>query len=272
MSGTGRFARISEGLTEGVAADAELIGLVLLGSASEAGAARRDEWSDHDFFAIAAEGRGAAARASLGWLPEPERIALVVSEGEIGRVVLYDDGHVLEFALAEAGELTGAPVGQATVAVDDARGTVASLVRAGQQQVVRGDGFDPAMDAGLVLVKLLIGVGRARRGEVLTAGEFIRVWAVRHLVRAVRGRGVGGGGGADGGGARAGENRDAIDPVRRFEQDFPEWGARIADALAQPVEPAARALFDLVRARLEPDWPEFPTAAADAVARRLGWF
>jgi hypothetical protein len=44
---------------------------VLLGSASDEAAARRDEWSDHDFFALIASGRGPEVRpnfsARLGW-------------------------------------------------------------------------------------------------------------------------------------------------------------------------------------------------------------
>ncbi|QTV79184.1 hypothetical protein [Microbacterium sp. NIBRBAC000506063] len=47
-------------------------------------------------------------------------------------------------------------------------------------------------------------------------------------------------------------------------------GGRIAAAIAQEPEAAARALFALLR-ELEPDWPEFPSRAADAVAVRLGW-
>ena len=111
-----------------------------------------------------------------------------------------------------------------------------------------------------MLVKLLIGVGRARRGELLNAGEFVRGWAVRLLVRVIRGR-------------RPGEwttARDTIDPMRRFEQDFPAAASRIAAALAQPVEEAARDLYWVLR-ELEPGWPEFPSRAADVVAARLGW-
>jgi len=52
---------------------------------------------------------------------------------------------------------------------------------------------------------------------------------------------------------------------------LPDQAAAIAAAVAQPVEPAARALFELLRRELEPGWAELPTAAADVVARRFGW-
>ena len=261
MTGAERFAELSTGLAESVRERDGLIGLVLLGSASEAGAMRRDEWSDHDFFALIEAGRGAEIRPALDWLPDSERIALTAREGEIGFVAVYDDGHVFEFAFSEAGELDGSLAGDATVLVDDDAGTTATLIEQAGERADAGDRFDPANDARLVLVKLLIGVGRARRGEVLNAGIFIRSWAVQLLVRAIRGRF------AD----RSTALRDTIDPVRRFERDFPDWAARIAAAIEAPVEDAARGLFDLTREILEPGWDEFPSRAADAVAARLGW-
>ena len=261
MTGAERFAELSDGLAEGVRGRDGLIGLVLLGSASEAGAVRRDEWSDHDFFALIEAGRGPAIRPDLDWLPDPDRIALTAREGDIGFAVVYDDGHVFEFAFSEAGELDGSLAGDATVLVDDEAGSTATLIAEARARAGAGDRFDPANDARLVLVKLLIGVGRARRGEVLNAGTFVRSWAVQCLVRAIRGRFE----------ERSTSLRDTIDPARRFERDFPELSARIASALEAPVEDAARSLFDLMREILEPGWDEFPTRAADAVAARLGW-
>src|SRR5690606_32078802 len=131
-----------------------------------------------------------------------------------GFVAVYEDGHVFEFAFSDAAELEGAVVGEATVLVDDEAATVAQLVSRGQQRAASADAFDPENDARLVLVKLLIGVGRVRRGETLNGGAFIRQWAVQHLVRAVRGRFA----------AHSTALRDPIDPMRRFERDFPHWG------------------------------------------------
>lgn len=261
MTSPERFAEISTGLAAGVRETDGLIGLVLLGSASDDARDRRDEWSDHDFFAIAETGAGARLRPDLSWLPDQDAVALTAREGEIGFVALYDDGHVLEFAFSEAGELTGAVARDASVVVDDVSGTTAALIAAARARADAADAFDPANDARLVLVKLLIGVGRSRRGEELAAGALVRQWAVQHLVRALRGRH----------GDRSTSHRDTIDPVRRFERDFPVEAAAIVAAVAQPVEEAALALFRLTRTTLEPGWDAFPTRAADAVARRLGW-
>ena len=188
MTGAERFAELSTGLADGVRGRDGLIGLVLLGSASDAGAVRRDEWSDHDFFALVEAGRGPEIRPDLDWLPDSDRVALIAREGEIGFAAVYDDGHVFEFAFSEAGELDGSLAGDATVVVDDEAGTTAELIAQARARADAGDRFDPANDTRLVLVKLLIGVGRARRGEVLNAGSFVRSSAVQLLVRAIRGR------------------------------------------------------------------------------------
>jgi hypothetical protein len=167
----------------------------------------------------------------------------------------------MEFTLSEARELAGAVARDATVLVDDTSGATAALITAARRRAEAADAFDPVNDAGLVLVKLLIGVGRARRGEALVAGSFVRQWAVQHLVRSLRGRFP----------ERSTPHRDLIDPLRRFELDFAAESAQIADAVARPVEEAAFGLFTLTRAWLEAGWPEFPTQGADAVARRLDW-
>lgn len=259
MTSPERFDALSRALADGVRGHDGLIGLALLGSASDEARFRRDEWSDHDFFALTDVGRGAEVRPDLSWLPDQERLVLTAREGEIGFVALYDDGHVFEFAFAEANELAGAVAGDATVVVDSA-GVTAALVEQARERAESADRFDAVNDARLVLVKLLIGTGRVRRGEALNGGSFIRQWAVQHLVRVIRGRHP----------VQSTALRDTIDPMRRFETDFPDWGARIADAVANPAEVAARQLLVLLR-ELEPGWPAFPSRAADAVAARLGW-
>lgn len=252
------FARRSVALAS-AAREHGFAGLVLLGSSSDAAAHRRDEWSDHDFFMLARPGSEAEVRDVASWLPDPERLVLVAREGEIGFAAVYDDGHVFEFAAATAEELAGAlATDDVGIPVDD--GTAAELVAASQARVRAMPEPDPVNDVRLVLVKLLIGVGRERRGESLVAGQFVHSWAVTHFARAVRARVP-----------VEGSVRDGIDPVRRFERDYPDLGAALRVALGGPVEQAARGMFDLLRATLEPGWDAFPSRAADVVATRLGW-
>ncbi|MFT3889872.1 MAG: hypothetical protein QM713_17145 [Arachnia sp.] len=255
------FDRLTAALVDAARTTDGVTGLVFLGSASEPGRHRRDEWSDHDFFLVAEPGRGAEARASLDWLPERDRVVMTARDGAIGFTVLYDDGHVLEFALTEPSELSGIMAGDASVVVDDRAATTAEIIGRAQASAAASDRFDPENDIRLALVKILIGVGRLRRGELINGGQFVRTWAVNHLLRAIRGR-------FDGASVTA---RDTIDPTRRFETDYPVWAARIAAALDQPAELAARQLFLLMREILEPGWDQFPVEAANAVAHRLGW-
>lgn len=252
------FDAYTEGLVRGCHATDGVLGLLLVGSTSATRREWRDEWSDHDFYAVLAHPDAEQLRRSLDFLPARERIVLAAREGPFGLSVLYDDGHLFEFAAGSPAELGDIRIGTYEVAYD--RGPVAPLVAAAtaprpKDPVTAGD------DAGLALVKLLVGVGRVRRGEALSGGFFVRSYAVSHLVRAVRAR------------LRpAGEPvGDALDPLRRFERDYPEMGARLAAALGRPVEDAARSIFELLRAALEPGWVDFPSAAADVVAARLGW-
>ena len=246
------------GALEAVARE-RFAGLVLLGSASPHAAHRRDEWSDHDFFMLASPGDESRVRDVESWLPDPDRLVLVAREGDIGFAAVYDDGHVFEFAASTVDELSGAlATDDVGVVVDD--GTVARLVEESQQRALATYEYGAVNDARLVLVKLLIATGRGRRGEALIAGQAVHGAAVTHFVRAVRARRPVDGSVCDG-----------IDPVRRFERDYPALGAELATVLGRPVEEAARGLFDLLRATLESGWDEFPSRAADAVATRLGW-
>jgi hypothetical protein len=69
-----------------------------------------DEWSDHDFFVITPPGGQEALREDLSWLPRADRVALSFRETGHGLVVLYDDGHLLEFAVFELDELALAAI------------------------------------------------------------------------------------------------------------------------------------------------------------------
>lgn len=249
------FDERTDALTLAARTHPGVVGLVLLGSAAEAH--RRDEWSDHDFFVVAAPGAEGAVRDVRSWLPDVDDVVALAREGEIGFSVLYRDGHVLEFAAATAAELDGAAVVHHRVVLDD--GSVAGLVAASDARASGEVALDPANETALFLVKILLGVGRARRGEVLSGGQLVRQWATQHLVRAIRER------------VASPRDPERIDPARRFEAAYPEIGARVGAALARPVEEAARDLHLLARDVLEPGWDAFPAQAADAVARRLGW-
>jgi hypothetical protein len=250
------FDERTKALTDAVRREPGVAGLILLGST--AAPERRDAWSDHDFFVIARPGMAEAVREVERWLPDAERVLLLAREWGTGFSVLYEDCHLFEFAAATAAELGGVRVGEHEIVFDD--GSLAAMVRDSDRAAAAAKAPDPANEVALMLVKLLVGVGRARRGEIVNGGRFARIWAVDHTISALRARHP-----------VPGSAADPFDQSRRLERDYPEWSRELAEVLERPVEEAARGLLRLARAVLEPGWAQFPTRAADAVSRHLGW-
>lgn len=246
-----RFDDLTGRLTTGFAGVPGAHGLVVVGST--AAAERRDRWSDHDFLALVDDEAATSARESLDWLPDPERIVLLAREGALGFSVLYDDAHLLEFAVASVDEIAGVAIDEAHLTFGDERAH--AFVAGGRERLNTITPIDAAGEAGLTFVKLLVGYGRARRGERVVGGQFVRTWAVGHLIRTIRARVE----------PAAGVREDALEPARRFDAAYPEIAVRLETVLGQPVEDAARGVAALARDVLEPGWPGFPSRAADVV-------
>jgi hypothetical protein len=250
-----RFEDYLTRLTQ-VARDREdVIGLVGMGSTAELW--RVDEWSDHDFAWMVQPGAQDRYRHDLSWLPDAERIALSVVEHHGGVKVIYDDGHVLEFGLATLESLQQWFGYAVEVYVD--KGGVADAVAGMVAKPLPEGPVDLTRAMRLIMTQLLIGVGRARRGEVLTAGLNIRTEAVGHLLVALTQVVPG-----------DADRLDSLEPRRRFEFVHPELAARIEEAIRLAPEDAARTLLDLAQEQLG-SHPDFPQAGADAIRTRLGW-
>lgn len=222
----------------------DVIGLVLVGSTAER--SRQDEWSDHDFFVIAEDAAAEPLRRDLNWLPDHSSIAIAARETAHGLKVVYESGHVLEFAVFTLGELTQAGANAFEVAID--RGGIAPImaVLAARPRAARDD----ETNLGLLVALLLIGVGRARRGELLVAGNLIRTYAVERMLTVLAHR-------------SPDARLDDLDPFRRIELVFPSLG--LAEALAQSPENAARSVLAIAERELG------AIPGADALRHRLGW-
>jgi hypothetical protein len=240
-----------------VARDADdVIGLVGMGSTADL--ARVDEWSDHDFAWMVTDVAAADRyRYDLSWLPDADRIALSVVEHHGGVKVIYDDGRVLEFGIATIESFRHWAGNSVAVYVD--KGGVADAVAELLARPLPEGPVDLARAMRLLMTQLLIGVGRARRGEVLTAGLNIRAEAVGHLLVAC-------GTVLPGDVARL----DTLEPRRRFEFVHPGLASRVEAAVRLSPEDAARALLDLAEEQLGAH-PEFPHEGAAAIRNRLGW-
>lgn len=242
-------------LVAAAAARPEILGVVGFGSTAET--ARADEWSDHDLALVTTPGHEDSLRRERDWLPHPERIVLAVIDRYDAVTVVWDGGEVLEYGVAGLDDFATWAADRAEVLVD--RGGVTPVVSEMLERTRRRAAVDIGEHVRIALVKLLVGAGRARRGELLTAHHNIRGEALHHLLAAWAA-------------ALPGDRRvlDSLDPHRRFERAHPELAARIDAALRLDAESAARTLLDLAEATLG-EVPDFPAEAVSAIRRRLGW-
>lgn len=156
------------------------IGLVFFGSAADR--SRVDEWSDHDFALVVNDGTQEALRSDLSWLPRFDHLVVVGREHHDGFKAFYANGSVIEFAVVSLAELGTFLANSWAVAYDDGGVTkvmdaVAAKTRAPE---------DRTRDCAVFLTALLVGVGRARRGEVLSASGSVRGVALDHLLTLLR--------------------------------------------------------------------------------------
>ena len=250
-----KFLDYSKSLTEACIAHPQILGLVLVGSAAET--ERVDRWSDHDFFVITPSGAQDSLRTDLNWLPNSQSIAFSFRETAHGLKVVYESGAVLEFAVFDCAELRTGTVNHHYLAYGDEE--VAQALEIAANREVNEGAAQNLKDFRLFLSVLIIGVGRARRGEILTAGENIRSTATYALLKVLT--------------ERLGKNSqlDRLDVRRRFEFVYPEIGIHIATALAMQPEHAAKALFDIADNFLAPLWDEYPRRDVEVVRRVLSW-
>ena len=238
------YMQFIDDLQSSLEARDDVLGLVLLGSA--AARERQDEWSDHDFFVITADAAAEPMRQDLTWLPDHASIALAPRETDHGLKVVYDSGHVLEFAVFTLGQLSLAGANAYEVRFD--RGGVGAVMESLAKRP--RERRDDARDLALFISLLLIGVGRVRRGELLVGGNLIRTYAVERLLRVLAFR-------------HPDPRLDDLDPFRRVELVFPSLG--LAEALQQDPESAARSILAIAEAELG------PVQGAEVLRRRLGW-
>jgi hypothetical protein len=181
-------------------------------------------------------------------------VALSFRETEHGLKVIYDDGHLLEFAVFDLDEIALASVNRFRVLLD--RGGVeerTSSVRS-RPRPRESDGFL----FGTAVSSALVAAGRARRGEMLSAAFFLTS-ALRHLA-ALLARVVP---------SPNASILDEFDPLRRFERAYPQLGGELAAIAAQAPDAGAVALLDLAERELRPRRPELAWRGVDAVRARL---
>jgi lincosamide nucleotidyltransferase B/F len=164
-------------LTASLADRDDVLGLVAAGSMAEIDY-MPDRWSDHDFWVIVRVGAQARYRAHHDWLPDDAAIAWAFRETEHGVKALYRDGYLLEYAVFDRDELHLARLNRYRVLLD--RADVAARIEQVEAATLHGAAeAGDAFYAGQFLTNLLVGMGRYRRGEALSAHRFIKVGRCR---------------------------------------------------------------------------------------------
>lgn len=231
----------------------EVIGLIFVGSA--AATHRVDQYSDQDFFLVVQQGAGESFRQDLSWLPNSTDIALHPRETAHGLKVVYQNGDVLEFAVFEDSELELSAANDYKVVLD--RANITDRMAKIAERSMPGE-VNRAQELELFLSLILIGVGRARRGEVLAAEQHIKGYALNHALRLIRlAKPI------------SKSQKDSLNAYRRFEFDYPELGRELQDVLLMPTEESAKSLAVLVLREIRGDNREFELYRV--VADRLGW-
>jgi lincosamide nucleotidyltransferase len=245
-------------LTAGLEQRAEVLGLVAVGSMAEQDYAP-DEWSDHDFYVIVRTGVQERYRDKTDWLPNSEDVLWAYRETEHGVKVLYRDGHLLEYAIFDEEELSLAKTNRYRVLLDRA-GLEQRLAHIAEQTRAWADGSSDLFHAGQFLTNLLVGMGRYRRGELLSAHQFVKARASEHLVRLLT-RHV------------ASDEQtlaDNIDPTRRFEAVYPGLGEELRQLMLCEIPEAAGRMLALFQREIPVEQLGVPGKALLVVAELVG--
>ncbi|MCB9735349.1 MAG: hypothetical protein H6745_22405 [Deltaproteobacteria bacterium] len=249
-----RYDAFTAALLASLTADERVLGVVAAGSMAARGRAP-DAWSDHDLWIVACPGAQEPLRAWQGWLPDAHRHALVLRETAHGVKVLYDDGHLVEYAVFDPDELAVARVNDYRVLLDRER--VAERladVRARTEREAAVAHVDVAWHLGQLITNVVVGAGRWARGERLSAHRFVLEHALGHLVTLIVALVPPEDAGAV----------DDLDGARRFERARGALGARVAAATTRGALAGAEALLDVAVDALADRIDGFPHAAVAA--------
>lgn len=191
------------------------LALIGLGSVG-AELARLDAYSDLDFFAVVEPGYKQRYIDNLDWLSSLCPVAYAFRNSQDGYKLLFADCIFCEFAVFEPEELSRIPFSpgrvvwkQPHIPAEIAFPAVAGASSAAQPSPVE-------WLVGEAVTNLLVGLGRFRRGEKLSAARFIQGYAVDRIL--------------DLAASLAQEKdglRDRFASERRFEQRYPQIAAHL---------------------------------------------
>lgn len=135
---------------------------------------RIDQYSDLDFFVICEEGYKMRFIEELDWLESIKPIAFKFKNTEDGYKLLFEDGIFCEFAIFEPQELINIPFSEGRI-VWKSESFNPSICSATVEKLNKNNNIEFLI--GEALTNLYIGLGRYKRGEKLSAYNFIQNYA-----------------------------------------------------------------------------------------------
>ncbi|MEL6151166.1 MAG: aminoglycoside 6-adenylyltransferase [Chloroflexota bacterium] len=220
--------------------DPRIHALVVLGSTA-ATDHQPDAWSDHDFWLVVETGTHTHFHDDLSWLPQFERITLTYRETQHGWKALFDDGHVLEFAIFQPHELDVVRFHHYRVPVDKTD-VAAHLTQMKATFANHHTPPAPPEIAKFLLFLLVIGMGRYHRGEQISGHLFIKHDALTHLLQLIRATVP----------PQHPHLEDTLNASRRIEQTHPQYTDRLHTLITAPVPHAAARILEMAL-ELHPD-------------------
>ena len=163
-----------------LASTGQAYALLGLGSAGLE-AARMDEYSDLDFFAIVKEGQKRNFIDHLDWLSTISPLGYAFRNTADGYKALYEDGIFCEFAVFEPHELADIPFSAGRVVWSQPEFNTDCLNpsnNAGRYQ--RSDNIEWII--GEAVTNLYVGLCRFHRGERLSAMKFVQSFSVDRIL------------------------------------------------------------------------------------------
>lgn len=209
---------------------------------------RLDAYSDLDFYVIVEPGTRAHYLDSLDWLATVHPLVFSFQNSAEGYKALFADGIFCELGIFEPDELAHVAFAPGRVVWERRGGP--DWDRSVLTPHIAG-WTPPALEnttcwlVGETLANLYVGLGRYRRGEILTATRFIQEYAILHIV-AMAGAGFLGP-------EQPGVHTDSFGGERRFEQRYPDLAERLPQFMqgyAHNIE-SAQAILAFLEAHFE---------------------
>lgn len=254
-----QYNRYTQALVDIANNDERIYSLIALGSTAKTHH-QPDEWSDHDFWYVVADGTHEAFHNDLSWIPNHERIVLAFRETQHGWKVIFDTGHVLEYAIFQNSELEVARFHHYDVLVDktDIQERLHQMEATQHQETKE---TTPLTHAQHLLSLLVIGMGRYHRGEKISGMLYIKHHALEQLHELIQA-------------TIPAENPELVDdlsPSRRLEWTHPKYAQHLHKLITASVPDSAEIILDIVLA-LSGHIPDFPYDAVDMVFHTVGGY